>query len=179
MRVLKWSTVVGVVAVAAWAFPLQGAGGATTTVHIASLAYSPASITVTVGGSVTWVNDDPIEHSVTANDGSFDSSPSCPGTCMGPGATFTFTFTRAGTFPYHCRIHGLAMSGTVTVQAPATSTTVTTPTTVTTSPPTTGGSGSTTTVTTAPAGPRTTALPGTSTPASPAPAVAGVARLTG
>jgi hypothetical protein len=154
-------------------------------VHIASFAYSPATLTVHVGDTVTWVNDDPFAHSVSANDGSFDSSPSCPSTCMGSGATFTFTFVKAGTFAYHCRVHGLAMSGTVVVQAAATTTT-TTPTTVTTTTVMTTTPGSTgTTTTTAPGASTTTAPPvvaggsSTPTPASPAPTAIAPARLTG
>jgi plastocyanin len=72
-------------------------------------AYDPKTVSVKVGDSVQWVwQDSASQHTVTANDGSFDS-----GLCN-QGATFSFTFSKAGTFNYHCTIHA-AMLGTVTV----------------------------------------------------------------
>jgi plastocyanin len=94
-----------------------GGGSPTTTaaaaagnaVSIANFAFSPASITVKVGDQVTWTNNDSTTHTVTADDNSFSSGD------LAPGATFSFTFTKAGTFPYHCSIH-TSMKGTVVVQ---------------------------------------------------------------
>jgi len=57
---------------------------------------------------VSWTNTGPSNHTVTANDGSFDS-----GTIQ-RNATFNFTFSKAGTFAYHCSIHP-TMTATVTV----------------------------------------------------------------
>jgi plastocyanin len=84
------------------------ATGAGTPVAIAGNAFGPASVTVAVGGLVTWTNSDSISHTVT-----FDSGPNC-GT-LGGGATQTVQFTVAGTYPYHCQIHP-SMKGTVVVQ---------------------------------------------------------------
>jgi plastocyanin len=101
------------------------AGAADATVQVLNNRYSPVSVSIDVGDTVTWqwpVGFGP--HSVTADDGSFDSHPSCGGfppvvTCGLPGETFARTFTAAGTYAYHCRIHGAAggvgMSGTVVV----------------------------------------------------------------
>ncbi len=63
--------------------------------------YSPAPVTVVIGvnNTVTWTNDDSAPHTVTANDGSFDSGN------MAPTATFTYTFTTPGTYTYHCIYH--------------------------------------------------------------------------
>ena len=72
--------------------------------------YSPADVTISVGGTVTWTWAGAVAHTVTSNTGVFDSSP--PRTT----GTFAFTFANAGTFPYHCLVHGFAMSGTVTVR---------------------------------------------------------------
>ncbi|HUX84491.1 MAG TPA: plastocyanin/azurin family copper-binding protein, partial [Chitinophagaceae bacterium] len=78
-------------------------------VNIAGFAFSSASLTVPSGTSVTWKNMDNVNHTVTANDGSFDSGD------IVPGATFSHTFSSVGSFSYHCK-HHTYMTGTVTVQ---------------------------------------------------------------
>ncbi|HEY5436023.1 MAG TPA: plastocyanin/azurin family copper-binding protein [Candidatus Limnocylindrales bacterium] len=75
---------------------------------IANFAFAPASVTVAVGTTVTWTNTDSAGHTVTADDGSFKSDK------LGTGTTFSQTFTKAGTFAYHCSIHS-SMTGTITV----------------------------------------------------------------
>jgi LPXTG-motif cell wall-anchored protein len=85
--------------------------------------YSPTTVTIPVGDSVTWTNNGQAPHTVTADNGSFDSSPDCPGninSCMFNGDTYTRTFNSAGTFGYTCKVHGASMSGTVVVQADGT-----------------------------------------------------------
>jgi plastocyanin len=77
-------------------------------VSIDNFAFAPATLTVRVGGTVTWTNHDEEPHTVAASDGSFHS----PG--MGTGATFSRTFPTAGTFDYICSIHPM-MRGTVVV----------------------------------------------------------------
>jgi plastocyanin len=79
------------------------------TVTIANFSFQPATITVPVGTTVTWTNDDSASHTVTADDGSFTSES------LGQGATFTRAFPAAGTFAYHCRIHP-SMTAVVTVR---------------------------------------------------------------
>jgi plastocyanin len=75
-------------------------GSAQNAVTISGFAFSPATITVPVGTKVTWTNQDSATHTVTADDGkTFDSGG------VATGATFSFTFTTAGTFAYHCAIH--------------------------------------------------------------------------
>jgi LPXTG-motif cell wall-anchored protein len=104
-----------VLAVAAPAF------AATKSVSIGDNFYSPKTVTITEGDTVVWTNNGQAPHSVTANDGSFDSSPSCPSSgCMEHGDTYNHTFNSVGTFAYHCRVHGFAMSGTVVVEAAST-----------------------------------------------------------
>jgi plastocyanin len=85
--------------------PAAGASAVT----IAGFAFAPATITVSVGTTVTWTNNDSTGHTVTADDGSFASGT------LAPGATFSQAFTTAGTFAYHCSIHS-SMQGTVTVR---------------------------------------------------------------
>jgi plastocyanin len=58
---------------------------------------------------VSWTNDDSTEHTVTADDGSFDSGP------ISPGDTFDNTFDELGDFSYHCSIHPF-MTGVVIVE---------------------------------------------------------------
>ncbi|MBI3943273.1 MAG: cupredoxin family copper-binding protein [Chloroflexi bacterium] len=71
--------------------------------------YDPPEITVKVGTKITWVNTGAVVHTVTATDGkSFDSGD------IKSKETFSFTFTAAGTFPYHCHYHPW-MKGTIVV----------------------------------------------------------------
>lgn len=83
---------------------------ATTSVTIQNFAFSPAAIVVPVGTTVTWNNQDLEEHTVTARDKTFDSD------VVGSGKSFSFTFTRAGTYDYLCSIH-TSMVGRVVVVA--------------------------------------------------------------
>ena len=85
------------------------AGGGEDAVQIADFAFAPASITIAAGASVTWTNGDSAGHTVTADDGGFDSGT------IANGASFTQDFPDAGTFAYHCAIHP-AMTATVVVE---------------------------------------------------------------
>ncbi len=86
----------------------SGGGSSAGAVTIQNVAFDPTSISVAVGTTVTWTNRDSVEHTVTADDGSFDSQT------IAPGATFSQTFSNAGTFTYHCKIPS-AMKATVIV----------------------------------------------------------------
>ncbi|HEX5940265.1 MAG TPA: cupredoxin family copper-binding protein [Dehalococcoidia bacterium] len=77
-------------------------------VTIQDFAFAPADLQVNVGDVVTWTNSDPTAHTVTADEGVFDS-----GSISGDG-TFEFTFDTAGEFAYHCEFH-TGMTGTITV----------------------------------------------------------------
>jgi plastocyanin len=80
-----------------------------TAIDIADFAFSPAELTVSVGDTVTWTNQDSAPHTVTSDDGAFDSGR------MDQGDTFEFTFEEAGTFTYHCDFHP-NMVATITVE---------------------------------------------------------------
>lgn len=82
---------------------------ATNAVSVVNFSYSPTSITVKKGTKVTWTNNDSTQHTVTADNGSFDSGT------LDPGKSFSQTFNTAGTFAYHCNFHS-NMHGTVIVQ---------------------------------------------------------------
>jgi LPXTG-motif cell wall-anchored protein len=82
--------------------------------------YDPSTVTVTAGETVTWTHTGELPHTVTADDGSFDSSPNCPdqtNQCMQSGDSFSQTFNSEGNFGYFCKVHGQSMSGTVVVEA--------------------------------------------------------------
>jgi len=123
--------VIGIVVAAAiagvFAFKLQpglggGAAGADTVLmpvgvgSDTSLNFSPVTITVIIGqnNTVTFVNKDSTVHTVTANDGSFDSGN------IEAGASWTYTFSTPGNFTYHCVYHHW-MVGTVVVLPSGTS----------------------------------------------------------
>jgi hypothetical protein len=78
------------------------------TVDIKGFSFQPNSITVQVGTSVTWVNHDSVDHTITLDDGKFDSGN------MKSGSEFKFAFSQPGTYSYHCAIHP-SMIGVVTV----------------------------------------------------------------
>lgn len=77
------------------------------TVSIANMAFTPATITVSAGTKITWMNNDNITHTVTADDNSFDSGN------IGGGSSFSRTFSVAGTYSYHCTIHPMMIAKVV------------------------------------------------------------------
>jgi amicyanin len=79
-----------------------------TAVSISDFKFNPATLTVPVGATVTWTNQDEEPHTVAAKDGSFHS----PG--MDTHATYSFTFSKPGSYDYICSIHPF-MTGTVVV----------------------------------------------------------------
>ncbi|MBC7581826.1 cupredoxin family copper-binding protein [Aeromicrobium sp.] len=80
-------------------------------VSIKSYMFGPNDLKVKVGTKVTWTNEDAVVHTVTA-DTKLDSAPDSPD--MAKNATYSFTFTKAGTYAYHCAPHPY-MKGTITV----------------------------------------------------------------
>jgi plastocyanin len=81
------------------------------TVSMSGMTFSPATITVKVGTTVTWNNNDGIAHTSTSDTGVWDTGR------LAPGATATTTFNTAGTYTYNCIYHAaMGMRGTVIVQ---------------------------------------------------------------
>lgn len=80
-----------------------------TAVVIENDAFDPSSSDVATGSEVTWTNKDAVEHTVTSDDGLFDSGT------IAESETFSFTFDEAGTYNYHCSIHP-SMTGQITVE---------------------------------------------------------------
>ena len=81
-------------------------------VTVRDFSYKPSDLTIQVGEQVQFVNKDDVAHTVTAKDGSFDSKN------LDSNATWTYTFTTAGTYTYICTYHP-NMVGTITVKAPS------------------------------------------------------------
>ena len=79
------------------------------------MAFSPAAVSTTLGGAVTWTFQDSVAHTSTSDQGFWDSG------IKSGGATYARTFTSAGTFAYHCTIHSM-MRGTVKVPLTASGT---------------------------------------------------------
>ena len=82
--------------------------------------FSPAAVIVDVGTKVTWTNKDAIAHNVekSADALDFGAKFGADASVFGPGQSYSFAFTKAGTFFYTCTIHTL-MSGKVEVVAKA------------------------------------------------------------
>ncbi len=87
--------------------PAPGGDGS---VSIENFAFGPGDITISVGDTVTWTNDEAgVAHTTTSDDGIWNS------TLLQPGDTFEQPFNEAGTFTYFCSIHP-SMKATITVE---------------------------------------------------------------
>jgi plastocyanin len=104
------------------------AAGGGRNVSIEHRQFAPRELTVSVGDEVTWTHRDGEQvHSVTADDGSFDSNPDCstanPKGCMSDHNTFKHTFGAEGRFPYFSKTFGgpggQGTSGVIVVVAAA------------------------------------------------------------
>jgi plastocyanin len=82
-------------------------GGGGTPVNIENMLFNPGDVTINAGGNVTWKNADSTAHTVTGE--GWQSGT------LSPGASFSHTFDKAGTYEYHCAIYDL-MKGKVTVK---------------------------------------------------------------
>ncbi|HEY1360205.1 MAG TPA: plastocyanin/azurin family copper-binding protein [Thermoleophilaceae bacterium] len=93
--------------------PKSGSGGATAknaSVTMQNIQFNPKTVSVPVGGTVKWTNDDSVGHDVT---GTGFKSGSSGG--LSNGDTFSHKFAKAGTFKYRCTVHP-GMEGTVVVK---------------------------------------------------------------
>jgi plastocyanin len=78
-------------------------------VKIDNFNFGPQTVTVPVGATVTWINRDDIPHTVVSTDGLFNSK------VRDTDEKFSYTFAKAGTYPYYCSVHP-KMTGKVVVQ---------------------------------------------------------------
>jgi plastocyanin len=98
---------------AGWLALMVGIGAGTAlaadrTVTISGFAFHPKTVTVNVGDTVTWTNQDAAGHTATGT--GFDTGT------IASGGSKAVTFNSAGTFHYVCTIHP-SMQGTVVVRA--------------------------------------------------------------
>jgi plastocyanin len=96
---------------AAIGFSQVGAAQTAPTISISAqnLMFSPATITVKAGATVTWVNRDEEPHTIFNDAGLFRSS------ALDTNESFSFTFDKPGTYHYVCTIHP-RMTGTIIVE---------------------------------------------------------------
>ena len=78
-------------------------------VRIDNFSFEPQILRVTIGTRVTWTNRDDIPHTSVSTEGVWKSK------VMDTDERFSYTFTKAGTYPYYCTIHP-KMTGKVVVQ---------------------------------------------------------------
>lgn len=91
------------------------ASAAQINIAVVDNRFSPKETTINLGDTVTWTNTGSHPHTVTADNGAFDSQT------VQPGQSFSFTFNNPGGFPYHCTFHGgagdVGMAGRIIVSA--------------------------------------------------------------
>jgi plastocyanin len=93
--------------IVALAFPAS-AMAQTITVTVKNMQFTPAAVTVHVGDTVTWTNQDFVAHTTSSRGGEWDIK-------LAPGKTDSVVMETSGSFAYHCRFHP-NMTGTVTVK---------------------------------------------------------------
>jgi plastocyanin len=81
-----------------------------TAIGIDNFTFTPQSMTVKTGTTVTWKNEDDIPHAIAATDKSFKSK------ALDTDDSYSFTFATPGTYEYFCSIHP-KMTGTIVVEA--------------------------------------------------------------
>ncbi len=89
--------------------PVTVAKVASPQIRIENFAFNPTTVTVPVGATVTWTNDDGTLHTVTSATKVFSSAG------LDEGGAFSYTFTTPGTYTYYCKLHP-HMTGTIVVK---------------------------------------------------------------
>ena len=105
----------GVVQVPSLADVAQSTGeSVSVTIHEDRFRFIPSQLTIPAGMTIIWVNDEQAKHTVTSDDGRFDSGD------QELGVRYANTFTEPGTYRYYCRYHGdvggVGMTGTIVVE---------------------------------------------------------------
>jgi plastocyanin len=118
LKSIGWLRISAVLTILAFAaFAAVGTRGTAmaqgdTSVSIVDFGFDPGSVTIDAGSTVTWTNTGNATHTVTSDDGAFDSGN------LASGDSYSFTFDTPGTYNYHCAIHP-NMTGTIVVNAAA------------------------------------------------------------
>ena len=92
----------------------SSSGGGGAQVGMKNIQFEPGDVTVKAGDTVTWTNNESVPHDVDGGGAGVKFSSGEVGG-MDEGAKFKFTFKKAGTYDYVCRVHAPGMAGTVTV----------------------------------------------------------------
>jgi amicyanin len=87
------------------------AAGPTVQVNIFNYKFDPETVTIKAGTTVTWTNKDEIPHTVASTDKTFKDSAG-----LDTGDSYSYTFTKPGTYSYYCTLHPF-MKGTIVVTA--------------------------------------------------------------
>jgi plastocyanin len=103
-----------ILAAALWlVLPTAASAQPAATVNMANNSFSRTEVDISAGSTVVWSNANPRTHTVTADDGSFDSGD------VATGQQFSMEFDTPGTYPYYCQYHGdvggVGMSGVIVV----------------------------------------------------------------
>jgi plastocyanin len=85
----------------------------TASVDLKALAFAPSQVHIAVGGTVTWTDREPVEHTITS--GKPNALEKAFDHVLHEGETFTFTFAEADDYPFFCKRHPTNMQGTVEV----------------------------------------------------------------
>ncbi len=97
------------------ATPVQTTASGTLTIAIKDFAFNPGSVAVTKGTTVTWVNQDTMQHNVVnLASGSLAEGAYFKSQTLSGGQSYSFRFDNPGTYPYYCSIHP-SMKATITV----------------------------------------------------------------
>ncbi len=94
--------------------PKSGGGAKSASVSLKNIQFSPKTLSVAKGATVTWTNDDSVNHDVTKTGGPGPKFSSGSGN-MAQGDTYKQTLTTPGTIQYVCTVHP-GMAGTITVK---------------------------------------------------------------
>jgi plastocyanin len=136
---------VGIVAV-------SGCTSQSSSVTIQNMAFTPSTLHIPGGTTVTWINKDNIAHEVVSDTGLFDSG------ILASGDSFNYTFNQQGDYAYHCSIHP-SMVGIIIVSSSSSS-----------SSTVNSNNSSTSTVTPIPSSPIPSSPGNNPTPSNPTPA---------
>jgi amicyanin len=94
-----------------------GGGGAGTEVSMQNIQFDPNEVTVKVGETITFVNNEAVPHDVHKTSGPGEDFASGPSGGMQEGDTFDLTLDQPGTYEYVCDVHAPGMSGSITVES--------------------------------------------------------------
>lgn len=110
---MSWKYCKGILAFVAMMILSASVMATTHQVTIQGFAFSPDNLTINVGDSVVWTNQDAASHTATSDDGgaTFDSGT------ISNGMSWGMTFAAADTIPYHCTFHP-SMTATINVVSP-------------------------------------------------------------